>query len=426
MRSAITSFIALLLLVSVVGSASAGDWSGFRGSDGSGVSDDQHIPLQWSSEKNLHWKTELPGPGSSSPITVGDKVFVTCYSGYGTGKDGNNDQENLKRHLVCIDQNSGSIVWDKAMKAKLPEERYGGFLSQHGYASSTPVSDGEQVYVFFGKTGVLAFDLDGNLVWQRSVGSGSSPRGFGLGSSPTVYKDFVIVNASAESEAIIALNKKTGEEAWKSPASALYGSWCTPLIVESKQGKQELVINAPYEVWGLNPDTGKLLWYAEAIPDGNICPSLVAKDGIVYALGGRGGRVAVAVRTGGKGDVTKTHVLWTTQLGSYVPSPVLHDGYLYWVTDRGTACCLNAETGEKAYQSRLSGGFYASATVINDKIYAVSRKNGTYVLASGEKFQQLAHNKLEGDTTDFNGSPAVSNGRLFLRSNQALYCIGKK
>jgi outer membrane protein assembly factor BamB len=284
------------------------------------------------------------------------------------------------------------------------------------------------IYVFFGKTGVLAFDLKGNQLWETSVGTGSGPMQFGSAASPLVYKNMVIVNASEESESLIALNKKTGKEVWKVDASALVGSWSTPILVETKEGNQELVINAPYEVWGMNPDTGKLVWYAEAIPGSAINPTLVAHYGVVYALGNRGGGNSAAIRTGGKGDVTKTHVLWTANLGSYVTSPVIHGGRLYWVSDQGQAYCLKADTGETVYRSRLSGrgACYASAVLADGKLFAVSRTNGTYVLALGEKFEQLARNEFEEDDTDFNASPAVSNGRLFLRSNQALYCIGEK
>jgi outer membrane protein assembly factor BamB len=429
MRTVFVSCFASVLFVSTIGAASAGDWSGFRGPNSSGIGTDGKIPLKWSSKENLQWKTKLPGPGSSSPITVGDKVFVTCYSGYGESRDSLGSQDNLKRHLVCIDQKSGEILWDKSVKSTVGENRFSGIgIPQHGYSSSTPVSDGENIFVFFGKTGVLAFDLKGNQLWETSVGTDSGPRQFGSAASPILYKNMVIINASEESESLIALNKKTGEEVWKAEASALVGSWSTPILVETKDGNQELVINAPNEVWGMNPDTGKLVWYAEAIPGSPVNPTLVAKDGIVYAMGGRGGGRAAAIRTGGKGDVTKTHVLWTANLGSYVPSPVIHGGHLYWVSDQGQACCLKADTGKTVYRSRLSGrgACYASAVLADGKLFAVSRTNGTYVLALGEKFEQLARNELEGDDSDFNGSPAVSNGRLFLRSNQALYCIRQK
>jgi hypothetical protein len=196
------------------------------------------------------------------------------------------------------------------------------------------------------------------------------------------------------------------------------------LLVKNQMGEDELVISVPYEVWGLNPRTGKLKWYAGTEVDGNVCTSLIAEDGIVYAVGGRnGGRTAVKV--GGKGDVTKTNVLWSKRGGSYVPSPVLHKGYLYWVNQRGVATCVDAKTGGEVARERLGGDFYASLVLIKGRLYAVSRFNGTYVLEASPKLTQIAHNKLSDDR-DFSGSPAVSGGQLWLRSDKYLYCIATK
>src|SRR5262249_28761343 len=145
----------------------------FRGPGGLGVSTDKDLPTKWGDKENLVWKTPLPGPGGSSPIIVGDRVFLTCYTGYGIPGEDAGDQKDLKRHLLCIDRKKGTVLWDKSVAAKLPEPRYGGFLALHGYASSTPVSDGKQVYVYFGKSGVFAYDLEGKQLWQADVGTGT-------------------------------------------------------------------------------------------------------------------------------------------------------------------------------------------------------------------------------------------------------------
>jgi outer membrane protein assembly factor BamB len=409
--------LVLVLLCSVrVSPCTAADWPRFRGPDGSAIAADD-LPTEWSDTKNLKWSRQLPGQGFSSPIIVGDAVFVTCYTG------GGRDLTNLKRALVCVDRRKGDILWSKTIPAVLPEFRGGGgMMAQHGYASHTPVSDGERIYVLFGTTGVLAFDLKGNQVWQQSVGTETNAR-FGSASSPILYKDLVIVTAGSESESMRALDRKTGKEVWKAPARRLAECYGTPLIVPTKDGEDELVLSVPSEVWGLNPTTGKLKWYAQAAIDGNCCTSLVAADGIVYAVGGRnGGRTAVKV--GGKGDVTSTNVLWTKRGGSYVPSPVLHKGYLYWVDQRGSATCVDARTGEEVGRQRLRGEFYASLVAVKDRLYAVSRFGGTYVLEASPKLTQLAHNSLS-DSSDFSGSPAVSNGQLFLRSDKYLYCIAQ-
>lgn len=413
------------------GNAAAGqaaDWSRFRGPNGSAVSDAQGVPTDWSDSTNLAWKTELPGPGSSSPIIVGDRVFVTCYSGYGVNRRDAGDVKQLQRHLICVSLKDGKILWDKSVASKQSEDRFSGFLQDHGYATSTPASDGERVFVFFGKSGVLAFDLDGKELWQTPVGTGSAMNGWGSGSSPILYRDTVIVNAAAESKSLIALDKKTGKEAWRSDADSIHGSWATPVLVEIPNGKTELVLNAPFEMWGFDPNNGDFLWFAEGVQDNTICGSLVARDGIVYAVGGRSGS-AVAVKAGGRDDVSKSHVVWKKSLRSYVPSPVLAGEHILSVNnDGGILTGLSTKTGEQTFQQRLSnaGSVYASPVVIDGKIYVVTRRSGTFVVGvSGSRANLIAENKFD-DETDFNASPAVVDGKLLLRSNRALYCVAGK
>jgi hypothetical protein len=220
-----------------------GDWLRFRGPNGSGIGSGS-VPAKWSDTENLKWKVELPGPGTSSPIIVGDRVFVTCYSGYGVDRENPGEMQDLKRHLVCINREGGEVIWDKPVRAVLPEDPYRGFISEHGYASNTPVSDGEHVYVFFGKGGVLAFDFDGKQLWQMGVGTESGPQRWGSGSSLLLYKNLVIVPATEENEAIVALDKKTGKEVWKAQAAGLGNTWGTPILVEV-DGRTELVVAVP-------------------------------------------------------------------------------------------------------------------------------------------------------------------------------------
>ncbi len=392
----------------------AADWPCFRGPTGEGFSSDENVPIEWADTKNLKWKLKMPGKGFSSPIVVGDYVFVTCYS------DADGDLKKLKRHLVCVQNRDGKVVWSKVVPSAAPEVRAPGFGIRHGYASNTPVSDGERVYVLFGNTGVLAFDMTGKQLWQKNVGQENSTM-FGSGASPILYKDRLIVTSGAESESIRALDKKTGKELWKAEAASLSRCYCTPLVVKNSKGTDELVISVPYEVWSLNPDNGKLNWYAETQVDTNSCPTVVSRDGIVYVIGGRSGGRA-AIRTGGKGDVTASNVLWSASGGSYVPSPVLHKGHLYWINDRGIAYCVDVKTGKEVAKKRINGEFYASAVLINDKLYVVSRFVGTYVFKATPELTQIAHNKLSDDT-DFSASPAVSNGQLILRSDKFLYCV---
>jgi outer membrane protein assembly factor BamB len=409
-----------LTFLLIPGFALAGDWPRFRGPNGAAVSDDAATPLHWSPTENIVWRTTLPGAGASSPITTGGRVFVTCYTGQGS---------SVERILVCVDEQSGNILWQKGVKGVANEDRPHGMLLGHGYASSTPTTDGERVYVLFGKSGVFAFDLEGKQLWQKSVGTGSAPMGFGAGASPIVYKNLVIVNAAAESKTIYAFDGKSGNEVWKSPAESLEGCWGTPVLVDLPDGRQELVISVPFEIWGFNPQTGKFLWYSDGVQTTGLCTSLVARDGIVYAVaGGPGPRGSVAVRAGGTDDVTKTHLVWRTSLGTYVPSPVLVGDHLYWVNDDGIAYCVSRETGKTVYNKRLpdAGQIYASLVAAGDKLYAVTRSRGTYVLAASPEFEQLAVNQLDSDAGICNAGPAVSNGRLLLRSNKYLYSIGEK
>ncbi|MBS0204358.1 MAG: PQQ-binding-like beta-propeller repeat protein [Planctomycetes bacterium] len=416
----------LFTCLAVVFSMSQGqaeEWTRFRGPNGSAVSDARNLPEKWDDSTNLQWKTLLPGPGSSSPIIVGDRVFVTCYSGYGAPSTGS-DPRKLLRHLICVSRTDGKILWDQPTSAAEREDSYQGFLRDHGYATSTPASDGKHVYVFYGKSGVLAYDLDGKQLWQTSVGTGSAKNNWGSGSSPVLFGNVVIVNAAAESKAVIALDKQTGKEAWHSNAPNIYGSWSTPVLVDAPGGKIELVLSAPYELWGFDPNNGDFLWFADGIADDTICGSVVARDGIVYAVGGRGGS-AVAVRSGGKDDATKTHTIWKKQLSSYVPSPVLIGDRIFSVNERGVLGCLGANDGDSLLQKRLpdAGGVYASPVAADDKLYIVTRRNGTMVLSTSSSGDVLSTNKFDDDS-DFNASPAIADGQILLRSNRYLYSVG--
>ena len=395
-------------------SSPADDWPQFRGPRGDGTSNDHRVPTEWHDAKNLKWKLKLPGAGFSSPIVVKDFVLVSSYSG------AEGDLKGLKRHLVCVDRRNGKVLWSQAIPSTALERRGAAFGTQHGFASHTPISDGTSVYVLFGNTGVLAFNLQGKELWRSNVGTENASM-FGSAASPILYHDQLIITAGAESESLRALDKKTGKQIWKSDAGSLSRCYATPTIAKNQQGEDELLVSVPSELWGLNPKTGNLKWYAETPADLNTVPNVLAKDGVAYVIGGRrGGRAAI--RLGGSDDVTNSHVIWSTSGGSYVPSPVLHKGHLYWINDRGVAFCVAAKTGKQVTRKRIGGQFYASIVLIQDKLYAASRFGGTYVLEATPELKRIALNKLS-DKSDFSGSPAVSDGQLILRSNEGLYCI---
>lgn len=402
----------------------AEDWLRFRGPNGSATSEEKGLPLTWSGAENIVWKTPLPGPGASSPIVVDNRVFVTCYSGYGVDRDNPGDQSALRLHLICADRATGKIRWDQVIEPSLPEENLGKFMKLHGYASGTPASDGQVVYAFFGRTGVFAFDLDGHELWRADVGEGT--HGFGTGTSPILYKNLVIVNASVESSCLIALDKQSGREVWRAPE--IMDSWNTPVLVGAGRDKQELVLDTKDRLRGFDPETGEMLWHCKGPNDPRyICPSPVAGDGIVYALHGYFGPM-VAVETGGRSDVGSTHERWRSEarMGSNVPSPLLHEGYLYWTNEKGGVFCVNAKTGQEMYKGQLDPKpdlVYASPVAADGKLYYVSRTGGTYVLAAKPEFELLAHNTIATDDSVFNASPVVCGSRLLLRSDRFLYCI---
>ena len=424
---------ALILVVTLIGTPFVhADWSRFRGPNGSGISpDNTSTPVRWSGSANLKWKTRLPGPGVSGPIIAVDRVYVTCYSGYGTDRQNPGDQKDLKRHLLCIDRGNGEILWDKQVVAVLPEDPYEGIgVTAHGYASSSPVSDGNNIYVFFGKTGALAFDKKGNQLWQTNVGKESDARRWGSASSPILYKNLLIVPAICESEALVALDKKTGKEVWRQEAAGFANSWSTPILVKVDDTRTDLVIGVTKEIWGLNPDTGKLRWYSEGAPSDSFCSSAVSDGDVVYAIEGRSG-VSTAVRAGGKGDVTKSHVLWTGRDSSRFGSPIIANGRIYSFAN-GVAGVIDAQTGKRISQTRLEGGTgesggmggdYASPILADGKLYYVRRSGDMFVLEANDKLKQLALNRLTDEKEEFSATPAASNGDLFIRSSKHLYCV---
>jgi outer membrane protein assembly factor BamB len=414
----------LLVLLASITAIHAADWRQFRGPNGLGISEEKNLPVEWSADKNIVWRVKLPGAGASSPVTQGNRVFVTCYSGYGMDPKEPGEMNDLRRHLLCLDRATGKTLWAKEFQPLLPEHKYAGEGSYHGYAASTPLIEGERLYVFFGKSGVYCFDLDGKEMWNTLVGKNTN--GWGSGTSPILYKDSIIVNASVESRTLVALDKTTGKEKWRSKDN-IQASWNTPALVTLPDKTQELVVSVENKIIAVDPETGKERWMADGVHR-YVCPSVVAHDGIVYAIGG--GHTSLAVKAGGTGDVTQTHGVWRLTKGSNVGSPIYHEGHLYWASDGGgMVFCQEAATGKVVYSERLTppaGQIWASPVLADGKLYIVSKENGTYVVAAQPKFQQIAHNKLEGDKSRSNASLAISDGQLFLRNDQYLYCIGKK
>ncbi len=396
------------------------DWPRFRGPTGQGISSAKGLPVSWNANENLAWKTRLPGPGASSPIVFGDRIYLTCYTGYFVPGESGGSPDKLQRHLLSIRKEDGSMIWNRAVPAKLPEERQ---IRDHGFAANTPAADAERVYVFFGKSGVFAFDHEGKQIWQTDVGSKTN--GWGTAASPVLYNELAFINASVESESLVALDRQTGVLKWR--AEGIRESWNTPLVVTAASGRKELIVAVAGKILAFNPDSGQALWSCNTDIKWYMVPSVVAADGIIYCLGGRSGIAALAVRAGGSGDVTETHRLWTSDRGSNVSSPVFLEDHLYWMHEqRGIAFCANAATGEIVYEQRLAGAgqVYASALLADGRLFYLTRDGKTFVLAAKPQFKPLAMNDLN-DGSIFNGSPAVDGNRLLIRSDSYLYCVGK-
>ncbi len=421
--------------VGAVGSSAADDWARFRGPDGQGISREAAaFPTQWSPNANVAWKLELPGSGVSSPIVVGSKVFVTCYSGYGLSRENPGEMKDLVRHLVCCDLETGKKLWQRDVPANTPEDPFtGAGVPAHGYASHTPVSDGERVYAFFGKSGVFAFDLEGNQQWQTAVGTEADPWAWGSSASPIVHEGIVIVVASAESQSLVGLDKATGREVWRQEAAMLDGTWSTPTVVNRAEGTPELVLGTPKEIWGLDPATGQLRWFAAVSGAEQANSSPVVHEGTVYGFTGRGGGSA-AVKLGGQGDVTESNVVWTGRDTDRFGSPVFYQGRLYLVAN-GMVNVIDPQSGERIEQIRLEGAVrggggmmgnldYASPIIAGGHMYYVNGSGQVFVFRLGEGLEQIATNRLTTEKETFGGSPAASGGRLLFRSNRHLYCVG--
>jgi outer membrane protein assembly factor BamB len=403
--------------------AFSSDWPQFRGLGAHGRGTAKGAPLHWSDTSNVVWKATLPGPGASAPIVLGNKIYLTCYTGYGVSSREPGDMTALKRHLLALNLADGKILWDTPVPAEMPEQDK--IREGHGYSSSTPVADADRVYTFFGKTGAFAFDHTGKQLWHTKVGD--KLNGWGSAASPVLYKDFLLVNASTESDSLLALDKKTGKEVWR--ASGVPESWHAPAFVTAPDGKTEVVIARNGRVQGFDPENGASLWSVKTGIPWYMCPTPVSENGIVYVIGGRTPNGALAIRAGGRGDATASHIVWKTGKGSNVPSPILHDSHLYFAHENlGIVYCLNAKTGEVVYEQRLEpnpGQIYASPVLADGKIYYTARGGRTVVIAASPKFEKLAENTLENNRGAFNSTPAISGARLLLRSNRALYCLGR-
>jgi outer membrane protein assembly factor BamB len=440
-------WLAVILPLILASALPAEDWPQWRGPLSNGISGESALPDRWSATENIAWKISLAGLGASSPIVWGDKVFVTSQTGSVPVQQGmkpqlaRDDQDlaskeapiggrNMKSApagdevsliVEAFSRSDGSRLWKYSVAAtgEFPQ-----LNEKHNLATPTPVTDGKTIYALFGNGQLVALDMDGKPVWTRHLGKEYSPFlvSWGHGGSPALYKDALIVLCDHTPKSyLLALDKSTGKERWKVDRGAGRVSHSTPFIVTGSQG-DELIINSSERIDAYSPANGELLWYTGSQRQTPV-PSPVFHNGVIYLSRGYRNSDFMAIRPGGRGDVTSSNILWRTPGGaSYVPSILYYDGLLYVTNEVGIVTCADAETGKQVWRKRLGGIFFASPVAGDRKIYMVSETGETFVLSAGREPVILAQNILDERLI---ASPAVSNGRIFLRSDGTLFCIGK-
>jgi len=432
--------LAVIVGITLTVNALAGNWPQWRGPDGSGISNEKNLPSEWSPTRNIKWKTPIDGRSHSSPIVWGNRVFLT------TAIEGpvvpgakavkhvvEGDKEFLhpdsvgadRKHtfkVIALDRETGKILWQSTAWEGTP---YDNRHRKSSYAASTPATDGKLVYAFFGTEGLYAYDFKGNLAWKTQLGNLGTV-GMGTGTSPILFGDLVIVQCDEENGAssfIVALDKKTGKEVWKT-ARKVQVSWATPLLVKTAT-RTELITSGTETVISYDPATGKELWRHKGV-ESNAIPSPVANNEMVFLVAGFPAKIALAIRLGQNGDLTGTpNVPWKYEKGTaYVPSPIVYGDYLYLTTDRGILTCIDTKTGEVKYEGGripIPATFTASPVAFEGKILMTSEDGDTFMVKAGPKHEVLGTNSV-GEPVY--ASPAIADGRIFIRGEKNLYCIG--
>ncbi len=414
-------YVVLLAALSILPSPGRADnWPAWRGADGMGRCAETDLPVKWSATENVRWKMKLPGAGNSTPVIWGDRIFLTQATDKG-----------LKRGLLCLSRKDGKTLWHKVIEYKEKEPTH----DTNPYCSASPATDGERVVVSHGSAGVYCYDFEGKELWHRDLGK--CEHIWGNAASPVLYGDLVILNfGPGERTFLIAMDRKTGEDVWKveepggkrgdKGQSEWLGSWSTPTLLKLKE-RDELVMSWPGVVKAYAPKTGELLWTCQGLAKDESADRLVYTSPLVsaeavVAMAGYGGP-ALAVRPGGKGDVTQTHRLWRQpRADQRIGSGVLVGEHVYMVTEPGRAECIELKTGKTAWTERVGAGAWGSLVHAGDRLYVTNVEGETLVLAAKPKFEVLSRNPLKETTK---ASIAVSDGTIFIRTYEHLWCIGK-
>ncbi|TVQ00669.1 MAG: serine/threonine protein kinase [Planctomycetaceae bacterium] len=430
MPNSLSPCLGLLLVVLSAGSVRAENWPNWRGPRGDGTSTETALPLRWDAEtgENIAWKFPVPGRGHSSPIVWGERLFLTTCM-----------EADQARVLICLNSRTGEELWQTEV-LRSPLETIHKFNS---HASGTPATDGETVFVPFlqvdgttipapnvgaprditpGRVILTAIDFDGKQRWQTDVGEFISAHGFC--SCPVLYRDLVILNGDHDGDGyLVALDKATGKEVWRTGREQGIRSYVTPIIREIG-GRDQLVLSGSGHVAAFDPTSGELIWKVDG-PTEQFVASMVFDGKRFILAAGYPTHHVMAIRAGGEGDVTATHIDWHVDqyVRCYVPSPVLIDQWLFVADDRGTANCFDSTDGTRIWQARLSGAFNSSLVATDRSVYFLAADGVTKVVKPAAQANVLAENRL-GEACD--ASPAISQGRLYIRGEQHLFCIADR
>ena len=407
--------LALLLSVSFVNPAKTQEnWPEFRGPTGQGLYAGKHLPLEWSATKNVAWKQAIPGKGWSSPVIFNGRIFLTSAVPEGTGTGA---FQSLR--ALCLEAGTGKILWDKEVIRE--EATAPGIHGKNSHASPTPITDGTNLYVHFGHEGVACLSLEGAILWTNRDLSYQPVHG--NGGSPVLSSGKLIFSCDGvDQQFVVALDCSSGKVVWKTPresSSSQKFSFHTPLIIDV-EGKKQLVSAGSGVVNAYDVDTGREIW---RVRHGgySVVPRPVFGHGLVFICTGFNVPDLLAIRPNGQGDITDTNVAWKTRRSVPTdPSPLLVGDEIYFVSDAGTACCLDAKTGKQLWQERLGGSYSASPTFGAGRIYFLAEDGQTVVVEAGTKFKVLARNKLEERAL---ASPAAADGALFIRTEKQLFRI---
>ena len=409
------AMLALLATATFATAARAQEWTRFRGPNGTGISAAKTIPVSWT-EKDFAWRVPIRGESHSQPVIWGEKIFLL--TALDAGKE---------RALLCLRKSDGGELWSK--NYPLPTHRPGNKNS--GYANGSAVVDAERVIACFVSSEqfwVRAFDHAGNPLWSRNLGTFTSQHGHGA--SPMIHENTVVITNDQEAGEcfVVALDLKTGAEVWRAPRrNAKNGGYCTPMIHVRPDGTPEMLLTShSHGISSLDPKTGALNWEAPVYDKRMVASAVVAGDLVIGSCGqgGGAGNFLAAIRLGGSGDVSRTHVAYKlTKATPYVPTPLYLDGRVYYVSDAGFGSAIEAATGREIWSERLRAEFFSSPVLIDGKIYCATTTGEMIVLATGDTFRELARNPL-GEGT--HSTPCVDGGRLYVKTFTHLVCLGGK